>query len=777
MLSLSLRRTQAELHSHRHWLRTFASAITVGKRPRNWTAAKVPCLGLHSRGAAAGPAAAGLKIRRTTSRDVQRQNEANEDLNRLGEAFRTRDIGYVTKYYTNLSPKQRNALPPAVIVRTAKTLSSALSRERRQARDTGREEDVEELIVFAQRLVSDWRAGNIVPVPIAVGRVLEFLQETGERDAGIEFWQWIRQQDPEKGFADANVYGSAIDLLAVNGTSLADLETLFLEALERYPGDYLAYHLSPTAIVPDREQEFLGLAAPYQLMKGIIHARLLYGASRDAYLAFDSLLRLWPDLNSNRMHLMVVIYQVLIEERSIPEAFTIFAVACRAGTLLPYDAIRQFMTLIRTSSDLSNPVAHVHALRQMLSVIYMGVGAGGRVTSNMINELLIAMSQTLRIAGIEAVDEGAKRPIVAEVLDIIRKSLETFSRYGAMPGIGAFNSIITNIAGWGGDKSVIKTALDDARSLGLEPNHVTRRSILTAAGIVRDAEMVRDSWALMLEEKVQLGQWPDTTDMHILVKAATRSGCVDFARRMFKELKEELPGSDRAGIIAHLDAPEPDLFEEGQGRTGLDLSVLLEELAKLRADMNIIEELTRTKPKMQNFDGQALPMTLYPPEEFMPEPELRKFYDELTTEQRPSQEAEVMGDNEASSSEAASGLEASDTPAPRKLTTKEPAYSATGIPFGTLRYENWKSVNSLLAIASQHDEAFENAIDDAIATGIALPTRKGGFRLGKDGPHVSYGISDAVRAQQTALARPMSAAEIQMARNRIRSLRGMAPES
>lgn len=683
------------------------------------------------------------------------------------------------KYYNALPPKRRKTLPPPTIILIVKTLFAGLSWERRQARDSNRDEDFGELVPLAHKLVTDWRAGNIIPVATAIGRILEFFKETGERDAGIEFWDWIREQDPEKGYASANVYGTAIDLLAVNGTPLADLETLFSEALERYPGDFLAYHLSPNALVPDRDQEFLGSLAPYHLMKGIMHARLLYGASRDAYLAFDALLRLWPDINHNRVHLMVIIYQVFMEERSIPEAFTIFAIACRAGTLIPYDVIRQFMTVIRKTSDLSHPVTHIHALRQMLSVMYMSIGAGGRVTSNMINELLIAMSQILRISGMEAVQGPAKNQIVAEVLEIIRKSLETFSRYGAMPGIGAFNSIITNIAGWGGDRTVISIALTDARALGLEPNHVTRRSILTAAGIVRDATLVRESWALLLKEKVDTGTWPDVTDMHILIKAATRSECTDFARKMFDELKAELPASDHKGIIAHLDAPEPDVFDDGQNRSEMDLPALFNELAKLRADIDVVEETTRTRPKIQNFNEHALPMTLYPAEAFMPESELRKFYEELSSE--PQTFAEVMVSDDSGgdmSTEAADENGDVSPPADESVTEKpKPAYSPTGIPFGTLRYENWKSVNQLLSMADKHDQAFESAIDRAIATGVAPPPRQSDFTLRTDEAIVSYGISDAVRGGGADDAKSMSSEDIKSARNRILTLRGRMDEA
>ena len=64
--------------------------------------------------------------------------------------------------------------------------------------------------------------------------------------------------------------------------------------------------------------------------------------------------------------------------------------------------------------------------------------------------------------------------------------MELFARFGAKPGVSAFNSIITNIAGYGQAKHVIDIALRDAQSLALKPTVVTRRSILTTAGLLHD---------------------------------------------------------------------------------------------------------------------------------------------------------------------------------------------------------------------------------------------------------------------------------------------------
>ncbi|KAK4931652.1 hypothetical protein LTR28_011521, partial [Elasticomyces elasticus] len=67
--------------------------------------------------------------------------------------------------------------------------------------------------------------------------------------------------------------------------------------------------------------------------------------------------------------------------------------------------------------------------------------------------------------------------------------------------------------------------------------------------------------------------------------------------------------------------------------------------------------------------------------------------------------------------------------------------SSTGFPLDELRYENWKSINELLAEATRHDKAFQSAVDEAIAKGTKLPSRKIGWPRDDELTN-SFGLSD-----------------------------------
>ncbi|KAK5004288.1 hypothetical protein LTR28_009111 [Elasticomyces elasticus] len=131
----------------------------------------------------------------------------------------------------------------------------------------------------------------------------------------------------------------------------------------------------------------------------------------------------------------------------------------------------------------------------------------------------------------------------------------------------------------------------------------------------------------------------------------------------------------------------------------------------------------------------------------LPEPELRALYDELSTDpaqqlQHDTQAAmssDSLGTKEDRSAQSIRNksqdvlaMSAPGVPAPQ---------SSTGFPLDELRYENWKSINELLAEATRYDKAFQSAVDEAIAKGTKLPSRKIGWP--RDDEFVnSFGLSD-----------------------------------
>ena len=664
----------------------------------------------------------------------------------LGQAITDVNVRDVISIFSQLPNYDR--LDRTVSWRICQCLHEALRRQKRAPTTKSRREDIDEMVTFAEQLVKLVKKGHLEPDCRAHLHLLSFFNESGQRDAGVGFWQWLQAQDDR--YVNSDVYGAAIELLAVNGAPLAELEELYERALDRFPGTFNAYHLSPNAIIPDRNERTTVRGISMVLLQSILTARLLRGASRDAYLTLDTALRLYPTVTPPRF------FGLFIEERPLAEAFTVFAMACRGGIAPPYEHLRKLLTTIRASSDLSSSSAHIAALRKMLSVTYLHMGAGGVITSNLVNELVIAMTQILRLQGIAPLDAKHKRRVVDSTTDIIRKALELFAHYGVTPGLSAFNSVITNLAGFGQSKQIISIALKNVASIGLHPNNVTRRSVVTAAGNIGDSDLVAKAWNDLVAAKANDGQRPEATDYHIMAKAAKLSGAVGFAKDACKAMVQHLSDADCQGVYERLNSDENP--KSRSCRSALDVTALLSEMEALRADLAVIDERTKDRQAVQDFNQQALPMSLLPPIEaqHLPEPEMRKLYDELTTEGQLDREHQQSALPAASSS-----------PSP---------VSETGIPLSTLRYENWKTINHLLGWAEWNDQAYDQAVDQAIAAGVAPPPREKVVTANSGMQGVACGLSDVeAGATSGGYEEAADAMQIHRARGEIIRMRGLSP--
>ncbi|KAK0841516.1 hypothetical protein LTS02_016818 [Friedmanniomyces endolithicus] len=740
----ALRRAHGQLQGHRRWLSTFVSSGRISNQGLHQHATNITrhtCdNSVWQWNARQFSATAGAASKGSTLLWLKRKQQQKNRL-RVAAPIEDADQEFVNDFQQAISDvdvKQVIKLFP-LLWRTVQCMHEGLRRHARSGEDETRREAIEEIVGFTERMCNTIRKGELEPDRRGHLRLIAIFKESGAHAQGIAFWQWLEEQDEQ--YVGLDVYGSAIELLAASGTPLPDLEKLYERALQRFPESFNAYHLSPDAVVPDRDQatEIKGISMT--LLQGILTARLLRGESRRAYLALDTALRLYPALTPPRF------FALFIKERPLAEAYTVFALACRAGVVLPLDTARQLLTALRNSADTRSHESHVAALRQMLSAVYMYVGGGGSITSNVVNEMVIAITQTLRLELVAGLDAEQKKQLVSATLDVIRKMLETFAHYGAGPGISAFNSILVNLGGYGHSQQTIKVALRDAQALGLHANHVTRRSILTAAGMLGNKDQVIQAWQDLASTLRQQDKRPDVTDHNLLVKAARTSGCVGFAQEACQAAIGHLPEHMLQSAIDRLH----DRVEENGASGRVDVaqvSSLMSMMEQLRKDLDVLGERTLDHSATQDLAEQRLPMIITSPaaHQTLPEHEQRALYDELTTEQapakpatRPAERADALSETPTSDVATADALTAHASP------TKSPAVSTTGIPLGTLRYENWKTINYLLALAEQHDNAYNLAVDQAISAGRAPAPRDKVLRDASKRDEAYYGLSDMGR--------------------------------
>lgn len=560
---------------------------------------------------------------------------------------------------------------------------------------------------YAQDLEQKFRDGTLAPSAAAHAYLLQFFTATQAWDVGMRFWKWLESQEG-KPYVSPGVYGSAIAMLAAQDTKLEDLEALYEQGLSRFPDGFSAYHFSHGAIIPDRERSSKLPALPVGLLLAIMNARVTRGDSQNAYLALDSLLRLRP------AGLDQFFYQAFLQQRPISEAYTVFAMACKAGVPTTVKSFRDLIVSLRKSADLNDARSYALVVKTMLSATYLHLGAGGRFTGNVLTELVIVLTGMVRMRGCSLLPESRRIELVDAVQELIAKLSAIGARFGVNPTIAAFNSIITNVGGLAKVEEVTTAALKEAHVMGLQATDVTRRSLLVAAGSARDTDLVAQAWKWMVDTRAKEGQYPNATDLHILIRACVQTDTGDLAQKVIDEMTH-LQDWEIENALTRLhkktDLPNTSM-------PPADSDAILAALAEIKADLEVMDERTSNASGVQDFSVHHPPMLLFsPPKEvLLPEAEMRKLYDELTT----------------------------DPNAPKTEGVTEPPTVAhnTKVPFAQLRYESWKHITYLLAEAKRHDDAYVTAVDEAIANGTRPPQRKYGEVFQGEEKIKGVGLSD-----------------------------------
>lgn len=628
----------------------------------------------------------------------------------LLQAMKTYDMEQIIAIYASLPDKK--PLTPADLTALAQCVHQCLRLETYKASQSKKQEDTEQIVAFATQLVKDIRKGRLFPSIYAHVHLLGTFRESGTHDAGVKFWDWLQAQDEE--YVNPDVYAAAIDLLARTGTSRAELEQLYLDALARFPGTFNAYHLSPDAILANRDQEFGVKGVPMSLLLSITVARLLAGDSHKAYLALDTAFRLYPTTVPTRF------FASFKDERPVSEYYTVFAMACRAGIQLPGAYYKELIMRLRKSSDLKSVSVHMSVIRAMLAATRLQIGINGTIHNNAVNELSITIIQTLRLSALSVFDREELKSVADDVVRVVKTLLQIFARCGASPGEAVFNSIITNVGGFCRHKNAIGTALADMRVLGISPSEITRRSTLMAAGMNQDADLVQEAWRDIVQSRQRSQALPDLIDLHVLVTAAHHADLVDFAKEQFETLKDGIDTNQHEGLEVRFTASPAEV--KTSNVSSESISQILADLDGLKNEVANLDSATQDRASMQDLNGRHLPMALIPPPDWLrlSHDDMRDVYDELTTEQKP---VKSPADNRV-----VGAATFSEPPSNSKdIPLSRGPVSTTNIPLGSLRFQNWDTINYLLWLSKKHDQDYEASVDRAISAGETPPRRQRGF--------------------------------------------------
>ncbi|KAF2821816.1 hypothetical protein CC86DRAFT_358851 [Ophiobolus disseminans] len=618
-------------------------------------------------------------IRSGSMRHVAREykktqdNEVTSLLKQLRQACDTRNVHQMMDIYPNL--------------RDLKALSRHDTRQIAQALHTRTRHNTKasDLFPFIQQFVTDVRSGALEPHPYAYVHLLGIYKDCKRFEEGHELWQWLVQQD-ERHVSQA-AYGAAIELMAYGGLStLPELEDLYADGLKRFPGTFAEYHLSPDAIVPDRSQPTLTLGVPTLLLQGMCTARLLSRDWKRAYLALDTILRLYPTQTPPRF------FELFMIERPITEAYTAFTIACRAGIVLNPGQVTALLTKMKAAMQATSSLSdRVMILRATANALYAYQEAGGQLESLHIGVFVHCFEQLLpELAPGEDYHEtraAHRNIIVIAVHEILAGLLQA----GLSAQIHPFEALMS-LAGKLRVPNLLTTTLGDISAVKMNLGPIGTRSALTSAGLVKNKPLIEQLWTGVVAAADAEGSQIAFEDWITFTKACRRAGHAEY----FHQQLSKLSHTNTSRVENHLkqqmtfdERVAPQEFTEGM--TPAELTT---EMEGLKEQMKNIEAVLMSG---SSLDLQMSPfhMHLDPATTSLSSLELlRRVYDELTTDPHQPPPTPLVEGSQV-----------------------KPVVSSTGIPLDQLRFMNWLSVLEMMDGAEEYESRFQFAMNQAIDAG------------------------------------------------------------
>ncbi|KAI9832695.1 MAG: hypothetical protein M1838_005633 [Thelocarpon superellum] len=570
----------------------------------------------------------------------------------------------------------------------------------------------QQLQTWVETLARDLRRKAVPADPGASTRLLSFYRDAESYEPALEFWAWAKH--PDKNRADARTYGSAIELLAKQGTSLHRLEELYLQALKRFPGTFSEYHLSPNAILLDRGQPTKLSGVSMSLLQGIITARLQHGDWRNAYLGLDTALRLHPTQLPRR------VLELFALARPLPEKYTVILLMCRSGIVPSAKTLTLLLNSLALAQESTDqwpgPISftNITLSTAMLSAWQAFIGAGGQLEVIHLNCVLRGLLGILPSSSNIANNNLApqKQEVEKLVLRTVRDLRETYGHLGIPLERSTFNLLISMGDKLGRSELVIE-GQERLRTSGLNVPPESFLALMRIAGGQKEARLIQESWTQLLGARTSRSDRDMQSlidirdrDWHHLVEACAQSNCLDFAEEQLaetesletslltpraqdglREARSRLTESTTLGSKASAAADTATNEGMSMDALGMDNSNMTSGLR--RAIDGVRSQMLMTT--LRNFHTDPIPSSASSVDTSTSNEAYRALYDRVTTDQV---------HDVTRLSVPASGSAHDATPP-----TTSPATSSTGFPLAELRFENWKTVNDLLVLAEEESHS------------------------------------------------------------------------
>ncbi|KAF2850221.1 hypothetical protein T440DRAFT_468578 [Plenodomus tracheiphilus IPT5] len=617
------------------------------------------------------------------------------------EACETRNVHQVMDLYpTLLEAGVLNAYDTRRITQTLHVRIRLASDHKKRA----------ELFTFVQKVVADLASGALEPQHYAYVHLFGIFKDCKRYEEGHHLWQWLVDQDERH--VSAAAYGAAIELLAYGRLmQLPDLESLYLEGLRRFPGTFAEYHLSPEAIVPDRTRPTFIAGIPMILLQGILTARMLARDWKNAYLALDTALRLYPHQLPPRY------FELFMAERPLSEAYTAYMLACRAGITIRATHVTALLAKMRAAIGVSRSMAdRMMLVRAMANALYASVEAGDELQSIHVGVFIQAMTQLLPEDNTERGVRDDEVPLRDAIVAAVHEITSGLMQAGFKAHIHPFDALIT-LSGKLRVPSLLTSTLQDLKTANIELGPIATRDAISAAGLLGNTDVIEQLWEEIVTKAENESSGIGFGDWISLTKACRRAHHTEY----FWAQLARLPHAIEQGVENHIkkQIDQADTVFDAVAFEYMTVEDLSTELDQLKSQTKNIEAVLLSG---QPLDIVKNPINMHLDPNHAPlasTDNMRIVYDQYSTDphQPPPEESKI----------------------PISL-------SPTGIPLDELRFQNWVTIMESMSDAEAYEISLQATIDAAHKSGEPLTGRPEILQLRQD-PSVQYSTINGLRTR------------------------------
>jgi len=436
-------------------------------------------------------------------------------------------------------------------------------------------------------------------------------------------------------------FGIMIEALAYRGAKLSIMEGMYKEAVRRF---YQRDHLPRSRV----------------LAQGILAARLLNGNWRGAYEIYDCYLRLHPESKSRKY-----IEELLMFERPPNEAAIIAIMSCRVG--MP--VVPRLMKII-----LLGIWINYRDVRSMLTVAAAYTGAKGKVNGSFIWRLLVS---TMSSASDGPLITLGKR--YQEGYNFIHQQINAIMTAARSRGVlltpAKWNSLI-EVAGDLRRRDMLEAILRVMEDMEIELTDDHLISIGHTYSTIGDIKMVVKTWKVLKE------RFPESAQKKYLIRSLTTCG---LGRRGAEKLWDSKMSSSDI-----LKASDDALSNPARKAARLPLNPMIS--CPLVGNSKISLEEMREGIQKASEKLLAALQNYGEPYEFSADPDFSTIPSKLPAGSPPPLVAREELESYYSTLASLGTSKAGEVE------------ESTGYTTEHLHFENWRSINQVLATAEDNEE-------------------------------------------------------------------------